>query len=104
MLYFVMSYCVLEAFHETEDLGFRATITLFAIGSIAMAVPLPGGAGSYHTLVPLGLVMLYHLPKADAVAFTFIFHAWQTLIMIVAGIVSLIISYWLIRWRKAKVK
>jgi len=48
--------------------------------------------------------MLYHLPRADAIAFTFIFHAWQTLIMIVAGVVSLIISYWLIRWREAKTK
>ena len=102
--YFVMSYCVLMAFQETAGLGFRAVITLFAIGSIAMTVPLPGGAGSYHTLVPLGLVMLYHLPKDDAIAFTFIFHAWQTLIMIVAGIVSLIISYWLIRWREVKIK
>ena len=102
--YFIMSYCVLVAFEETADLGFRAVITLFAIGSIAMAVPLPGGAGSYHTLVPLGLVMLYHLPQADAIAFTFIFHAWQTLIMIVAGVVSLIISYLLIRWREAKTK
>jgi uncharacterized membrane protein YbhN (UPF0104 family) len=103
-LYFLMSYCVIKAFPETDVLDFRAVITLFAIGSIAMAAPLPGGAGSYHTLVPLGLVMLYHLPQADAIAFTFIFHAWQTLIMIVAGIVSFIISYWLIRWKRAKTK
>jgi glycosyltransferase 2 family protein len=98
-LYFFMSYCVIKAFPETEELGIRAVFTLFAIGSIAMAAPLPGGTGSYHTLVPLGLVLLYHLPQADAVAFTFIFHAWQTLIMIVAGVVSFIISYWLIRWK-----
>ena len=103
-LYCFMSYCVIKAFPETEALGFRAVLTLFAIGSIAMAAPLPGGAGSYHTLVPLGLVMLYHLPQADAIAFTFIFHAWQTLIMIVAGVVSFIISYWLIRWKEAKTK
>ena len=103
-LYFLMSYCVIKAFPETDVLGFRAVLTLFAIGSIAMAAPLPGGAGSYHTLVPLGLVMLYHLQQADAIAFTFIFHAWQTLIMIVAGIVSFIISYWLIRWKEAKTK
>jgi len=103
-LYFLMSYCVIKAFPETDALGFRAVLTLFAIGSIAMAAPLPGGAGSYHTLVPLGLVMLYHLQQADAIAFTFIFHAWQTLIMIVAGIVSFIISYWLIRWKEAKTK
>jgi uncharacterized protein (TIRG00374 family) len=79
-LYFLMSYCVLKAFPETDQLGFSAVVSLFAIGSIAMAVPLPGGTGSYHTLVPLVLVMLYDLPNADAVSFTFIFHAWQTFI------------------------
>lgn len=103
-LYFLMSYWVLKAFPGTHNLGFSAVLTLFAIGSIAMAVPLPGGAGSYHTLVPPVLVTLYHLPLNDATAFTFIFHAWQTLIMIVAGVVSLIISYWIIRWRKPKIK
>ncbi len=103
-MYFLMSYFVIRAFPETELLGFRAVLTLFAIGSIAMAAPLPGGAGSYHTLVPLGLTMLYNLPQSDAIAFTFIFHAWQTFIMIVAGVVSLIVSYWLIRWKEAKTK
>lgn len=103
-LYFLMSYFVVIAFPETRELGVSAVLTLFAIGSIAMAAPLPGGAGSYHTLVPLGLVMLYNLPKAEAIAFVFIFHGWQTVIMIVGGVVSLIISYLLIRWKKAHIK
>jgi uncharacterized protein (TIRG00374 family) len=103
-LYFLMSYCVIMAFPETSLLGFSAVLTLFAIGAIAMAAPLPGGAGSYHTLVPLGLVMLYQLPQSDAIAFVFIFHAWQTIIIIVAGLISLIASYAIIRWRKAKIK
>jgi len=100
VLYFVMSYFVIIAFPETRELGFSAVLTLFAMGAIAMAVPLPGGAGSYHTIVPLGLVMLYNLPQGEAIAFVFIFHAWQTFIMIVGGIVSLIISYWILRWKK----
>ncbi len=100
LLYFVMSYLVIIAFPETRGLGFSAVLTLFAMGAIAMAAPLPGGAGSYHTIVPLGLVMLYNLPKGEAIAFVFIFHAWQTFIMIVGGVVSLIISYWIVRWRK----
>jgi len=103
-LYFLMSYFVVIAFPETRDLGMSAVLTLFAIGSIAMAAPLPGGAGSYHTLVPLGLVMLYNLRKSDAVAFVFIFHGWQTIIMIIAGVVSLIVSYLIIRWKKVPVK
>jgi uncharacterized protein (TIRG00374 family) len=96
-LYFLMSYCVLLAFPQTNYLGIGAVLSLFAIGSIAMAAPLPGGTGSYHVLVPQGLVFLYHIPQADAVAFTFIFHGWQTSIMIVTGAISLIITSVLVK-------
>lgn len=89
-LYFLMSYTVILAFPETKHLGVEAVLSLFAIGSIAMAAPLPGGAGSYHILVPQGLVFLYGIPQADAVAFTFIFHGWQTAILILGGAISLI--------------
>jgi glycosyltransferase 2 family protein len=96
-LYFLMSYAVIRAFPQTEHLGFNAVLSLFAIGSIAMAAPLPGGAGSYHVLVPRGLVFLYLIPEPDAVAFTFIFHGWQTAIMIVCGAISLIVSSMIIK-------
>ncbi len=100
LLYFITSYFVIVAFPETETLELGAVLTLFALGAIAMAAPLPGGAGSYHTIVPLGLVMLYNLPAGEAVAFVFIFHAWQTFILVVGGVVSLLISYWIIRWKR----
>jgi hypothetical protein len=96
-LYFVMSYCVILAFPETSTLGMSAVLSLFAIGSIAMAVPLPGGTGSYHTMVPAGLVFLYNIPKSDAVAFTFVFHGWQTLLVIVVGAISLVITSLMLR-------
>lgn len=92
VLYFVMSYCVILAFPETSGLGFSAVLSLFAIGSIAMAIPLPGGTGSYHALVPAGLVFLYQIPRSEAIAFTFVFHGWQTLIMVVGGAISLMIT------------
>lgn len=97
LLYFLMSYTVILAFPETRHLGVSAVLSLFAIGSIAMAAPLPGGTGSYHVLVPQGLVFLYHVPQADAVAFTFIFHGWQTAIMIAGGAISLIITSVLVK-------
>lgn len=96
-LYFLMSYAVIRAFPSTGDLGFHAVLSLFAIGAIAMAVPLPGGAGSYHVLVPQGLFFLYAVPKADAVAFTFIFHGWQTAVLVAAGACSLIITSLLVK-------
>lgn len=100
-LYFLMSYCVVMAFEETSVLGITAVLSLFAIGAIAMAAPLPGGAGSYHTLVPAGLVFLYAIPQTDAVAFTFVFHAWQTLIMIVAGAIALVVTSWIVKKKNA---
>jgi glycosyltransferase 2 family protein len=92
-----MSYAVMKAFSETSELGMTAVLSLFAIGTIAMAAPLPGGAGSYHVLIPAGLVFLYDLPQASAVAFTFVFHGWQTLITILGGVLSLILSSGLLR-------
>jgi uncharacterized membrane protein YbhN (UPF0104 family) len=94
-LYFLMSYAVLKAFPSTSALGLGAVLSLFAIGSIAMTAPLPGGTGSYHVLVPQGLVFLYHIPMPEAVAFTFIFHGWQTAIMIVFGALSLLVTSYL---------
>ncbi len=103
-LYFVMSYTVILAFPETRHLGLTAVLSLFAIGSIAMAAPLPGGTGSYHVLVPQGLVFLYHIAMTDAVAFTFIFHGWQTAIMIFGGAVSLIITSVIVKRKSAAEK
>jgi uncharacterized protein (TIRG00374 family) len=101
MLYFLMSYCVILAFKETSQLGLSAVLSLFAIGSIAMAAPLPGGAGSYHALVPAGLVFLYQVPHSDAVAFTFVFHGWQTFNMMLGGAISLLITSYLVKKKKA---
>ncbi len=100
-IYFTSSYAVLKAFPSTSDLGFNAVLSLFAIGAIAMAVPLPGGTGSYHVLVPQALVFLYQIPLADAVAFTFIFHGWQTLGFIVFGSLSLVITSLLVKKKLA---
>lgn len=103
-LYFLMSYTVILAFPQTAHLGVGAVLSLFAIGSIAMAVPLPGGTGSYHVLVPQGLVFLYGIAQSDAVAFTFIFHGWQTAIMIVGGAISLIITSVIVKKKTVELK
>lgn len=103
-LYFLMSYTVILAFPQTAHLGIGAVLSLFAIGSIAMAVPLPGGTGSYHVLVPQGLVFLYGIAQSDAVAFTFIFHGWQTAIMIVGGAISLIVTSVIVKKKTRETK
>jgi len=103
-LYFIMSYCVMQAFETTSTLDFGAVLSVFALGAIAMAAPLPGGTGSYHVIVPSGMSSLYAINYNDAYAFVFIFHAWQTVTMIAGGVISLVISYFLIRWKEQPAK
>jgi len=90
ILYFAMAWLCMLAFEETKVLGLDAALTIFTLGSIAMAMPVPGGTGSYHILVPLGLATLYGMNHGNALAFTFVFHAWQTLVLIVFGFLSMI--------------
>lgn len=99
ILYLLMTKLVLMAFPETSMLNTGAVLVVFTLGLIAMAIPLPGGAGSYHVLIPLALVGLYSIPESRAIAFTFIFHAWQSVILILAGAVSLVSSFIIIRWQ-----
>lgn len=101
LLYFAMSYAVLKAFPATSKLDFTAVLSLFAIGAIAMAAPLPGGTGSYHVLVPQGLFFLYNIPLSEAVAFTFIFHGWQTALFIIFGVVSLLVTSFIVKRKGA---
>ena len=96
-----MSYAVLKAFPATSKLDFTAVLSLFAIGAIAMAAPLPGGTGSYHVLVPQGLFFLYNIPLSEAVAFTFIFHGWQTALFIIFGVVSLLVTSFIVKRKGA---
>jgi uncharacterized membrane protein YbhN (UPF0104 family) len=92
VLYYFMAYFVIIAFPESEHLGLMAALSIFVIGGIAMAMPVPGGAGSYHLFVSSGLVFLYGFPHDQAFAFTTIFHGWQTLVIIIFGAASLFIS------------
>lgn len=89
--YYFMSYFVMMAFPDTSHLTMLAALTIFVIGGIAMTIPLPGGTGSYHVLVPAGLVFLYNIPDNKAIAFTVIFHAWHTIIIIVTGAICMLI-------------
>ncbi len=90
VLYFLMAWFVMLAFEETRILGLGASLTVFTLGSIAMAMPLPGGTGSYHVLVPAGLNLFYGLALEKALGFTIVFHAWQTFVLIVFGLLSLV--------------
>ena len=90
--YYLMTYFVIIAFEYTESIGIFGALSIFVIGSVAMVIPTPGGTGSYHYFVSLGMVPLYGVEKDHASGFAFIFHGYQTLVLIIVGALSLILS------------
>lgn len=111
--YYLMCYTVFLAFPSTAELSPLAALSIFAIGGIAMAIPMPGGTGTYHTFVPAGIIFLYGtgskyakellasgkdlaesgiITDNEATAFAFIFHGWQTLVIIVVGAICMVAS------------
>ncbi len=48
ILYYFMAYIVIQAFAETSVLGLEGALMVLVLGSIAMAMPMPGGTGTYQ--------------------------------------------------------
>ena len=60
-------------------------LVTFVVGSIAVIVPTPNGAGPWHFAVKV-MLMLYGVAEADALYFVLIVHTIQTLLVIALGI------------------
>lgn len=87
--YFLHYYMTFYCFGFTEHLGLAAGLVSFCTGSIAVIVPTPNGAGSWHFAVKTILV-LYGLSAVDAVIFALIVHSVQTLLLVALGVYALI--------------
>ena len=57
----------------------------FVVGSIAVLVPTPNGAGPWHFAVKTMLI-LYGVADQDALYFVLIVHTVQTMLVIIMGI------------------
>ncbi len=88
--YCLMTFSVVLAFDETSRVGILGAVTVFTTGGVAMTLPLPGGTGSYHMLVTFVMENFYGIK--NAMRFAFIFHAWQTMVIIMVGAFSLIMT------------
>lgn len=79
----------LYAFDFTSHLGFVASLVMFAVGSIAVVVPTPNGAGPWHFAV-ITMLGLYGVGLEDAGIFALLVHSIQTLLIILLGIWGLL--------------
>ena len=83
--YFLHYYLTFFCFDATSGLGFDCGIVTFIVGSIAVIVPTPNGAGPWHFAVKTMLI-LYGVATNDALFFVLIVHSVQTLLVVLLGI------------------
>jgi len=83
--YFLHYYLTFFCFPFTADLGLGCTLVTFIVGSIAVIVPTPNGAGPWHFAVKTMLI-LYGVADNEALYFVLIVHTVQTLLIVGVGI------------------
>lgn len=83
--YFIHYYLTFFCFEATSHLGLTCALVTFIVGSIAVIVPTPNGAGPWHFAVKTMLI-LYGIADTDALYFVLIVHTVQTLLVVLLGI------------------
>jgi len=102
IMYFLMTYICFFSMQETSHLTAGDGLFLLVLGGIGMVIPTPGGVGSYHAIVMIGLSVLgvgtIYLgeggdPTNPALLFPTIVHVAQTLVAIIMGSIGLLILF-----------
>ena len=85
--YFIHYYITFFCFDFTAGLGMSCALVTFIVGSIAVIVPTPNGAGPWHFAIKTMLI-LYGIADQQALYFVLIVHSVQTMLVILLGIYS----------------
>jgi len=89
--YYLMGYLAFFALPATSGLSPLAALSVLVIGSLGMSAPVQGGIGVFHIMVTNTLI-LYGVSKEAGMAFALINHTSQTLMVVVLGGISFILS------------
>ena len=102
LMYFLMTYVCFFSMSETNHLSLIDGVFILVLGGIGMVIPTPGGIGSYHAIVMIGLAVLgvgyisfgsESTSANPALIFPTIVHIAQTLVAIIMGVISLLILF-----------
>ncbi len=92
-LYTLMVYIPFFALKGTTLLTFGDAITIMAIGSIGMVIPIPGGFGSYHFIVIAILTQVFQIAEDVSTSFAYLIHTSQTVMIIIVGALCYLILF-----------
>ena len=87
--YYLHFYLAFYCFGFTSMLGWDVALVAFVVGTFAVLVPTPNGAGPWHFAVKTVLV-LFGVAGTDGALFALIVHTIQTLLVIALGIYAVL--------------
>lgn len=82
--YFLHFYIAFFSFDFTAHLSIGAAFLIFCVGTFAVLVPTPNGAGPWHFAVKTMLV-LYGVSETQAIMFALTVHTIQTALVVLLG-------------------
>lgn len=82
--YFLHFYIAFFSFDFTTHLSIGAAFLIFCVGTFAVLVPTPNGAGPWHFAVKTMLV-LYGVAETQAIMFALTVHTIQTALVVLLG-------------------
>lgn len=82
--YFLHFYIAFFCFDFTANIPIDAAFLIFCIGTFAVLVPTPNGAGPWHFAVKTMLV-LFGLAESKAILFALVVHTIQTSLVVLLG-------------------
>lgn len=83
--YFLHFYLTFFCFDSTAELGVNVAVVAFIVGTFAVLVPTPNGAGPWHFAVKT-VLMLYGINGNEGAIFALVVHTVQTLLVAVLGL------------------
>ena len=89
LMYLLMSWVVFMSLPGTRELGLDAGLSVLLFGTIGIII-VQGGIGIYPAIV-FETLLVYHIPKTTGYAVGWLIWSAQTLMMLIAGSISMIL-------------
>jgi len=88
-LYGLSTYLCFFAISSTSGLNILAALSTLMFSGLGMIAPVQGGIGAFHWMVSEGLE-IYSIPKSEGLAYALLIHTSQTMLILLAGAISLV--------------
>ena len=91
-MYLLQTYVLFFALDSTGECGIIDALFVLVLSAVALTLPVQGGLGTYHTIVPSGFI-LFGLTFKDGLVYATIAHSSTAILYIFLGAVSMVFVY-----------